>query len=402
MTTDLLRLTTSDGSPAAVQRLLRLLLFAGAAGLVVLLHIIAWPTATPDMHNFLLPWYQHILDHGPAGAFGQPFSNYTPAYLYLLAAASSLNPWLEPMTVIKLVSVFGTLCLAMAAGALLKAAGSPHYRLGGALLFLLPSPLLNAAFIGQCDAFWSAACVMAVAAAIRRQMVAMLLWCGVAVAFKAQAAFLAPFVFAVLLRERTLVYLWLIPPAVYAAIMVPAWVAGWPALDLLLVYARQTVEFANPGNLANPWVSARHLLPLEAPRFYVVGYAAAGAATLAFVVLLKDRLQAPRLMLAAAVLSALMLPWLLPKMHERYFLLADVLAFALAFAMRDRSTLLIAVLIQFASLSAIFSYTVHRPQMVMLGGLIAGGALIAIIDWMRRECRPALSERTAGPGLRTT
>lgn len=402
MTTDLLRLTTKNGSPAAVQRLLRLLLLAGVAGLVVLLHVIAWPTATPDMHNYLLPWYRHILEHGPVGAFAEPFSNYTPTYLYLLAAASGLHPWVEPMTVIKLVSVFGTLCLAVATGVLLKAAGSAHYRLGGALLFALPSPLLNAAFIGQCDAFWSAACVMAVASAIRRETVAMLVWCGVAVAFKAQAAFLAPFVFAVLLHVRAPLRLWLLPPAVYAVIMAPAWLAGWPAPDLLLVYARQTVEFTTPGNLANPWVSARHLIPLEAPRLYVVGYAAAGAATVAFVYLLKDRLQASKLLLPAAILSALMLPWLLPKMHERYFLLADVLAFALAFAVRDRSTVLIAVLIQFASLSAIFSYTVNRPLVVMLGGIIAGGALLAIVDLMRRDWSDALSARTAGPDSRRT
>jgi Gpi18-like mannosyltransferase len=140
------------------------------------------------------------------------------------------------------------------------------------------------------------------------------------------------------------------------------------------------------------------LIPLDAPRLFVVGYAAAGAATAAFVFVLKDRLQNPKLILCAAVLSTLMLPWLLPKMHERYFLLADVLAFALAFAVRDRSTLLIAVLIQFASLSAIFSYTVHRPLVVMLGGIIAGGALLAVIDLMRREWRESLSERTAGPG----
>jgi Gpi18-like mannosyltransferase len=379
----------SGGSPAAAKRLLRLLALAAAGGLAVLLHLLAWPTATPDMHTFLLPWYAHIQEHGPIGAFAVPFSNYTPAYLYLLAIASTLHPWVEPMTVIKLVSVFGTLCLAASAGALLKAAGSPHYRTGGALLFLLPTPLLNAAFIGQCDAFWTAACVMAVAAAIRRQPPAMLVWCGIALAFKAQAAFLAPFVFAVLLRERTPVRLWLIPPAIYAAIMTPAWLAGWPALDLMLVYARQTVEFASPGNLANPWVSARHLMPIEAPSFYVVGYSAAAAAAVAFVVLLKDRLVGSRLIIGGAILSALMLPWLLPKMHERYFLLADVLAFVLALAVRDRSTLLIAVLVQFASLSAIFSYTFNRPLPVMLGGLIAGGALLAIIDWMRREMTPA-------------
>jgi Gpi18-like mannosyltransferase len=370
--------------PAATPTLPTVLTAAGVL-LAVALHWLAWPTQTPDMTKYLLPWYQHILAHGPLGAFAHPFSNYTPAYLYLLAAASLLHPWIAPVSVIKLLSVAGTGVLAIAVASALKAAGAPRPWLAGALVFLLPTTILNAALLGQCDAFWTAACVMAVAAAIRGRMVAMLVWCGIAIAFKAQPAFLAPFIFAVLLHNRAKAHLWLIPPAVYAAVMSPAWLAGWPALDLLLIYPRQNTFFPEAGNAANPWVIVGTYFPAEAPAFYWIGYGAAALALVAYVALFARRRMTPKLLLAAATLSALIIPWLLPKMHERYFMLADLLSFALAFAARGRSTLLIAVLVQFASVSAYFSYAVSRPLWAMLAALISAGALVAIADYIRRD-----------------
>jgi hypothetical protein len=47
-----------------------------------------WPAETFDMKESLYPWLEHIEAKGPVGAFAQPFSNYPPAYLYLLAVAS--------------------------------------------------------------------------------------------------------------------------------------------------------------------------------------------------------------------------------------------------------------------------------------------------------------------------
>ena len=71
----------------------------------------------------------------------------------------------------------------------------------------------------------------------------MLVWCGIAFSIKAQAIFLAPFAIAFLISRRTPLRYWLIPPSVYAAMMAPAWAAGWPAADLATVYLRQAQYF---------------------------------------------------------------------------------------------------------------------------------------------------------------
>jgi Gpi18-like mannosyltransferase len=354
------------------------------------LHILAWPVTTPDMGTYLLPWYDHIADRGPIGAFAEPFSNYTPAYLYLLAFVSLFDGWASPFTLIKLLSVAGTGALALSVHYLLAAAGAPRRIEAALFVFLIPSAIINAPFFGQCDAMWVAPCLMATAEAMRRRTARMLVWCGIAFAFKAQAAFFAPFVFAVLLQQRAPLWQWLIPPAVYLASVMPAWLAGWPLGDLLAVYLAQATTFDVAGNLANPWVAARAWLPDGGRGLFWIGYAAAGTAAIFYVARFRHRTWTPAQMLAAATLSALILPWLLPKMHERYFFLADILAFAFAVTARDRDSVNIALAVQLASMMALFSYTVNWPLPAILGGAVAAVALAGLLAWMRSEAvRPA-------------
>ena len=346
--------------------------------LAIGLHAISWPTSPPDMHEFLIPWYQHIVDTGPLTAFAEPFSNYTPPYLYLMAAASLLDPLLPPFHVIKLLSVACSVFLAYALGDLVRALDPRRSRMTGALIFLLPTAVINAAYLGQCDSLWAGAGVLAVAALVRQAAIPALLWCGVAIAFKAQAAFIAPFVIGSLIGLRVPLWQWTIPVLVYAAAMLPAWAIGWPAADLAMVYVRQAAFFSFPGNLANPWlwIGAENLLPQDGRSFYAVGYAAALAAAAAIGWLAARSVGRKAAMVSLALLSALALPWLLPKMHERYFFLADVLALALALGIRNARTRGIAIGVQCVSLSALFSYVTDWPVPAMAGAVVAAFVMI--------------------------
>lgn len=361
------------------------LLAAAGAGAALWLHAILWPITSPDVDEFLLPWYRHIIERGPLGAFAAPFGNYTPPYLYLLAAASLFEGWLPAVTLIKLVAVAGTLFLALSVHSLLAAAGALWRRTAAAAVFLLPSAAVNAAALAQCDAYWTAACLFAVAEAVRGRTTRMLVWCGVALAFKAQAAFLGPFILAMLIARRVPLGRWSIPPAVYAAAMLPAWLAGWPMLDLLLVYPRQAGQFVMAGNLANPWIGLDALLGPDAVALFPIGYAAALAAGAAFVAVFSRRSWSPAGLIAGALLCALMLPWLLPKMHERYFFLADLLAFSLALVSRDRASLAIALAVQLASLSAYFSYYVDWPFPAIAGSLLPALASAEVLRFLKHD-----------------
>src|SRR3569832_2314009 len=199
----------------------------------------ALPVITLDMTEFLMPWFGHIVAAGPIAAFATPFGNYTPAYHYLHAAVAPFAGLVAAPLLIKLVSLVGTVALALAVRHLLIRLDAPQPDRAAALVLILPSALINAGLLGQCDAIWAAPCIMALAAAVDRKHVVMLAWCGLALGIKVQALLFAPFFIALLFDRRVPLRLWPIAPLAAAATMLPAWGAGWPAWDLATVYLRQ-------------------------------------------------------------------------------------------------------------------------------------------------------------------
>ena len=357
------------------------------------LYTLCWSVLPPDMVQFVIPWYEHIVDRGPIAAFAEPFSNYTPPYLYLLSAASLAHDLIGPLTVIKLLSVAGTGFLALAVADLVKALGGEPKR--ATFTFVVPTIALNAALLGQCDALWAGACVFAVGAMMRGSTIRSLLWCGVAIAFKAQAAFIAPFVMGALAGRRAPLWQWGIPAAVYALLMAPAWLMGWPAVDLTTVYLRQADWFDSPGNLANPWIWASEFARHSARPFYVVGYAGAAAAASGIAVLAAGAVRKPKALLLLALLSAFAMPFLLPKMHERYYFLADALALALALTAPTQRNIYIAALVQLASLTSVLTYVYFYwdPLPALAGAFVAAVAV-------GRTYREAISAGARWPAIR--
>lgn len=360
--------------------------------LAVLLQVAFWPMLPPDMREALLPWYDHILEAGPIGAFGEPFSNYTPTYLYLLAAGSLLHPVIDPFTVVKLVSLVGTAFLYVGMVDLLRALSVQRAWLFGAVVFLMPSVAINSTFLVQCDAFWAGACLFAIASTLRGASLRALVWCGVAVAFKAQAAFIAPFIVGSLIGNRVPLWYWPIPALVYGLVMLPAWMAGWPAADLALVYVRQAGELVNAGNLANPWIWVRVFVPGGGVDYLAVGYVAGVSAAVLILYLTARTVGNKPAMLMLALLCALALPWLLPKMHERYFFLADVLAVAMALGLRTQAAIRIAVLVQAISLSALATFIYGPAGPALLGGVVAGYAILAICRELKHARRKSAGD----------
>ena len=348
------------------------------------IYALLWPAVPGDIINFVIPWLDHILAQGRVGAFATPFSNYTPPYLYLLALISPLVVVMSKVSLIKSLSVAGTVLLALAARQLIRPAGSEARDDSWLWLPLLPSVAVNAANFGQCDAIWSAACVMAVASAVSNRTLPMLGWFGVAISFKAQALFLGPFVALRLVQGRTPLVLWVTPIAIYTLAMLPAALAGWPLGDLATIYLRQA-EW-NPAfvsTAASPWSVLQLLAPDSAHNWFWLGYLGAGAAALVYVVAYRARELAKGDLIALALLGSCLLPFFLPKMHERFFFLSEVLAFILAFSERDRRSVLVFWLIQGAWVLAMAGAIFDAPVAGIVGAAAIACAMLLLIDRLR-------------------
>lgn len=336
----------------------------------------SWPIHGGDVETFLLPWLAHIVATGPVAAFAIPFGNYTPPYLYLLAAVSPFVAWLPAVTVLKLLSFACLAPLAAACAALMRTLGVDRAWCAAMAAMLAPSLFVSPAILVQCDALWAAAIVAALTAAIRRRHAAMFLWCGVGVAIKLQAGFAAPFFLALALARGIPLRTWLWAPAAMVMAMLPAWIVGWPLGDLLTIYVRQSQWDASLAlNAPNIWTFTQAFPQVSALGALASMLAVAGAAT--YVAVFARRLAdaEPIVLVRAALLCALIVPGLLPRMHERYFFLSDVLALLL-FLVR-RSEWRLALLTQLGSSCAILAYVLDTP-----GFAAIGAAAMLLATWL--------------------
>lgn len=368
--------------------------------LAAIARVICWSRRPPDMSIFLEPWFAHIVHYGPIRAFAHPFSNYEPLYLYLLALGSLAHGVLTPMTIIKIISVAGTLFLTTALADLFKSAGAE--RRGALLLLILPSVVINDALLGQCDALWAGSCIFALAAIIRGQTLRSMIWCGIAIAFKAQAAFIAPVIVGAMIGRRAPWWQWGVPALVFIATLVPPWLLGWPIIKLLTVYLDQTALDQIPGRLANPWMLGTIFADHASRDWFILGYAAAGAAAVMIAALAARGSRDPRLLILLGALAGTAIPFLLPKMLERYYFLGDVMTLALALSWNNRTASFTVRAVQTASILShlTYIYFFDYPYPALAGAVCAAAGLVAMCMLAAPSFNSLLSEARSAFGER--
>jgi Gpi18-like mannosyltransferase len=287
-----------------------------------------------DFFNYTKVWYNALKDAG-FGAFAQEFSNYNLPYLYLLYGVARLLPNLPAVVATKVPSLAADFVAAFYAYKIvgLRHQSSPFPALAGFAILLAPTVILNSAFWGQADAVYGCALLAAIYYMLRRNEGLSMLLFGVAMALKAQAVFLLPVVVVLFLKRRIPWRYALLVPAVMLVSLVPALIAGRPLVDLLLIYPAQAGQYQQltmhaPSALA--WIPDTGRFY---PYFYPASLVVAVAGILAFIAAMArtpSRLT-DSLLLEMALISAMLLPFMLPKMHERYFYVADLLSVVVAF-----------------------------------------------------------------------
>lgn len=289
-----------------------------------------------DYVQFLLPWYQRLEAAGGFPGLKLAIGDYTPPYMVFLAALTYLP--ISPLTGIKLFSVAFDFILAIFAMKIVwQKWNSVSVSLAAyTVMLFLPTVLLNSAMWGQCDVIFVTFLVMSLYYFLLDRPLAGMICFSISFALKLQAIFLAPILVLLFLMGKVKLRHLLTIPAVYLLGVLPAWMAGRPLMDLLTIYFSQTGTYTK--------------ISMNAPSLYIfirsntsdqISMAAillAGAAVLISIYILyrcRKFLDWDKLLLAAFYFS-LLLPFLLPRMHERYFYLADVLSLVVAFCRPKR------------------------------------------------------------------
>jgi Gpi18-like mannosyltransferase len=325
----------------------------------LLLRLLLLDHQTLDYQDFLAQWVAFFRDNGGFAALKLPVGDYPVTYLYFLAAISYLP--VPDLYLIKLFSMLFDVLLAW--GGLrvtrqLCPKDSPAPAVCSLLLLFLPTVVLNGAYWGQCDSLYAALTVLAFACALEGRPRASVLLLAAAFSLKLQAVFLIPLWCALWFTGRVKFRQLLLFPAGYALAILPALALGKPLGDILGVYLGQMGEYNQALTFNAPSLFA--LLPygaqVDVALYARLGIAAAFALVLLTLALLfwrRGSATADLLLTAAVVLSA-GVPYLLPYMHERYFMLAEV--FSLIWACARWRRFPIPLLIQLASVSSYSTY----------------------------------------------
>jgi Gpi18-like mannosyltransferase len=294
--------------------------------------------SSADYWIVLRKWFETLLDSG-FSALGGNFYNYTPAYLYVLYLSVRLMLVLPlsgkrlRMVGLKLPSTIGDFFLAGFAAAIVrKKYSNPFVWLATFLSILLtPTVVLNSAAWGQADVLYTTALLACIYFLLCNRPNLAVFAFGVAFSFKLQATFLFPCIIALCLMRwipwKSL--LWI--PLVYLLSVLPAWLAGRPMLDLLTIYLVQSGEYHN---LVNNAPNFYLWLPQSAYQvLFPLGLIFSASIVFLFLYgVYKSKAQVTQdLIIQLATFSVLLVPFVLPKMHERYFYPADVLSIIYAF-----------------------------------------------------------------------
>lgn len=298
-----------------------------AMGLVIKLLMIPFIPEPGDYTFFLKPWVEFIRSHGYWQAFRFEFANYSPAYLYFLLGIAKLGG--EPLIPIKLLSI----CFEYVAAWFIGGIAYQKYRENWvrwcalAVVPLLPTVLINSSYWGQCDSIYVSFLIGSIYFALKKRSFLSILFLGISFSFKLQAVLLFPFYLVLLLRNRIKWYYFLLVPAVYLISLLPAYCAGRPLTELLSVFVAQSGHYEEL-SLQFPnlymWISNDYYEPVKWGGIlftFLFALLTGGLLAKKYKTELTDDY-----LVRLALLSAVIFPFILPGMHERYMYAGDLLA----------------------------------------------------------------------------
>lgn len=327
---------------------------------------------TLDYIDFLHPWINFFRENGGFAALQYSVGNYNVPYLYFLALFSYFNEndWLY---LIKLLSVSFEVVLAYASMKLVALFCNSNTRklIAFFAVLFLPTVVLNGSVWGQCDVILGAFSVMALWLALDDRPIASMICFAAAFAVKLQAVFILPIIAVLWYRGKFKLWHGLIFPASYVVIVLPAVLMGRPFWDTITLYFNQTGSIGNGLNYNSSSVFAFAPHETNVEFWSTAGVVIAFAFMVAVLLWLfiERRNINYNIILAAALLLSVGIPFFLPHMHDRYFFIAD--AIALIFGIAFPKLCFIPVMVQFASLLGYHAYLKMRYLMPMRNGAIA-------------------------------
>jgi len=319
-----------------------------------------------DYDIYLADWMSKLA----AGSFGEGMraniGEYNVLYQYILFLITRLP--VPALYAVKAVSFIGD---AFLAGACAKLAGRRAVPAFAAAL-LLPTLVLNGGMFAQCDSLYAACALWGLALSLEKKPAPAAVCFAFSLSFKLQSAFILPVVAVLWAGRRLRVRDALVFILTLLAVMLPALLGGKGLGDILAIYTAQTGLYTGLTYNAPSFFGLMNTTGLDVYAYSNFGMALAFGVCAALVVygVKKAGQMSEGDHVYLALLLVLLVVFMLPRMHERYFYLATPLSIVLA-SRRGGKAIAAAAAIELATLCAYWELApLWAASLLMLSGII--------------------------------
>ena len=298
----------------------------------IIVRVYCFPLLSGDYVNFLEPWVEEIREKGGFAALKEPLGNYNIPYIIILILISYLK--CEPLIPIKIVSIiFDFICAFATYKIVNKITNNKNTAMAFSVLVLwLPTVIMNGALWGQCDSIYGAFVLLAIYYLMENKNIKAFVMLGLAFAFKLQAVFILPLFVLLLFRNKDIKwYYFFIPVGIVLLAGMPAIIAGQSISSVLGIYGGQvetynalTANFPNIYSIIIKFPFAEEYNSL----ITIIGILVTMLVYFAIwlVVLIKKINFDEKKILLVGLWSIIIATFLLPRMHDRYMYIADILS----------------------------------------------------------------------------
>ena len=301
---------------------LMFLIAVSLIGLLTRISFYPWKSLDYTVHleNWFLAYKNNLL-----GTLGQPVGDYTAIYNYVLAILSLLGN--NSLYLIKSVSVIfdyvGALYFSKIAYKLTNENKNMGY-LAYAIFLMLPTVILNSSAWAQCDVIYITFILISFYQMLNNNESLTLFFFSISLSIKLQAIFFLPFLLFLLIKGKIKLRYFLWIPFIYSITIIPMLLFGRSLVSCFETYFIQMGEY---NNLVYSAPTIYNFFDINESDLIVrtgLLYSILIIGVICYYFYDRTTLTCANFMLKFSTLFLMIVPFLLPKMHDRYFMLADV------------------------------------------------------------------------------
>ena len=361
-------------------RIVELLFILAIVILGAVLRMVFIDYETHDWKYYIYNWMYEIKSNGGFRALGEPIGDYTAPYMYILTILTYTK--FTMLHAVKYVSiVFDYVAAVLLFLIVHEVTGSKHRAMFGfAALVLLPSVIVNGAMWAQCDIIYTTFLLLSVYFMLKENSFFSVLSFAIAFSFKLQAVFLLPFLMILWLKQRVCFRHFALVPLVYVMVSIPEVLLGRSFTELMTVYIRQTGAYSKELSLQYPNIY-QLIGNVDTEHMAVAGvvFTIALLGGLAYWLYTKKFTMTKEIIITLALFTVMLTVFFLPKMHERYGFMVDLLA--AAYAVCDLRKIYVAILVNLCSVLTYFMEIAALTTVPIVVLAVVMGVLLCVVGY---------------------